>query len=593
MWNAATQQWGSAAFTPQRRPKMAWFSASERRVLLESTDGSCEIWDLITGAAIRELRPTDAKNPHVIAFSPDGNLVAIKQWPGNLVQVWDANNGTSITPQIPCQGAIVSAAFSSNGRLLVIAGLDYRARVLNVETHKFVTAFTHQDTVFTAAFSRDDSAVVTASADRTARVWNAVTGEPKTPLLKHATAVERALFSPDGMRVVTISGRTVHVWNVMTGKEMTDPRTHRDVPILAVSAATPAPVDTACQEQTTSAEDTSAEDTSAGVQPHSLQYAVLSPDAYHVLIQDKGGATGVWSVATGRPETAPFESHDVIQGAAFNAKGTRIVTVSPRAVQVWDAATGGKPIETWQPDVPLSAAAFDKDDIHVIAVTAGSAVRSAVLRWRTETKDVVSLPPPLPLQGSTQIALSLDGAHLAAVDAQGVAVWDLAQPNDVVSLAGQRLLPRSLTFCADGIRVVTAVSGNDDRSVRIWDTISRRPVTSPLQHPEPVKTAVFNHDCTLVLTTSQGNSARVWDVATGKPITRPLEHRYLIMSAAFSANNTHVITVTRDAVVHIWDISPDNGSPAQWTEIARSSPFELRNGALQEQTDAAEPTLAR
>jgi WD40 repeat protein len=36
-----------------------------------------------------------------------------------------------------------------------------------------------------------------------------------------------------------------------------------------------------------------------------------------------------------------------------------------------------------------------------------------------------------------------------------------------------------------------------------------------------------------VVTASSDKTARVWDAATGKPVTGPLEHQAEVMSAAF------------------------------------------------------------
>ena len=64
----------------------------------------------------------------------------------------------------------------------------------------------HDDAVLSAAFSPDGKRIVTASSDKTARVWDAATGQPiGEPLKGHDDAVSSAAFSPDGTRIVTAS----------------------------------------------------------------------------------------------------------------------------------------------------------------------------------------------------------------------------------------------------------------------------------------------------------------------------------------------------------------------------------------------------
>ena len=64
----------------------------------------------------------------------------------------------------------------------------------------------HGVAVLSAAFSPDGKRIVTASSDKTARVWDAATGQPiGEPLKGHDNAVSSAAFSPDGTRIVTAS----------------------------------------------------------------------------------------------------------------------------------------------------------------------------------------------------------------------------------------------------------------------------------------------------------------------------------------------------------------------------------------------------
>lgn len=80
----------------------------------------------------------------------------------------------------------------------------------------------HEDWIYRAAFSRDGRRVVMASADKTARVWDATTGTQLALMAGHQGFVFAAMFSPDGQRVVTASSdKTARVWDPETGKQLT------------------------------------------------------------------------------------------------------------------------------------------------------------------------------------------------------------------------------------------------------------------------------------------------------------------------------------------------------------------------------------
>ena len=73
----------------------------------------------------------------------------------------------------------------------------------------------------------------------------------------------------------------------------------------------------------------------------------------------------------------------------------------------------------------------------------------------------------------------------------------------------------------DGI--MQAPGGPGDNTARVWDAVSGKPLSPPLQHQGGVVSAAFSPDSTRVVTASWDNTARVWD-ASGKPLSPPLQH---------------------------------------------------------------------
>jgi WD40 repeat protein len=83
-----------------------------------------------------------------------------------------------------------SAAFSSDGRLVVTVSLDQTARLWEAETGGEITVRRgHQGEVFSAAFAPDGRLVVTASRDGTVRLWDVETGREVALLRGHAREV--------------------------------------------------------------------------------------------------------------------------------------------------------------------------------------------------------------------------------------------------------------------------------------------------------------------------------------------------------------------------------------------------------------------
>src|SRR6185436_9552367 len=123
-------------------------------------------------------------------------------------------------------------------------------------------------------------------------------------------------------------------------------------------------------------------------------------------------------------------------------------------------------------------------------------------------------------------------------------------------------------FSADGTRVLTSA----DRTVQVWSTPTRQPVSTALQLGAPVINAAFtpdgrrivtyggvvnewdsvtgqhlrsaaalsyapfvrmrlNADMTLGVTTTSRESAQLWNVRTGQPVGLPMRHADIILRA--------------------------------------------------------------
>ena len=105
-------------------------------------------------------------------------------------------------------------------------------------------------------------------------------------------------------------------------------------------------------------------------------------------------------------------------------------------------------------------------------------------------------------------------------------------------------------FSPDGKRVATA---SWDRTARIWDARTGRPVTPPLRHREKVLNVAFSPDGSRVVTAGMDNHARIWDAATGKPTTPMLRTRRGVFHVAFGPQGKRVASASEDGATRLWD----------------------------------------
>ena len=92
--------------------------------------------------------------------------------------------------------------------------------------------------------------------------------------------------------------------------------------------------------------------------------------------------------------------------------------------------------------------------------------------------------------------------------------------------------------------------------------------------------AAYSPDGRRIVTASQDKTARIWDSASGKPIGDPLKgHEAEVMSAAFSPDGRQFVTASADKTARIWDAASGSRSenPSEATrEPSPAQPSVLR-----------------
>jgi mono/diheme cytochrome c family protein len=124
----------------------------------------------------------------------------------------------------------------------------------------------------------------------------------------------------------------------------------------------------------------------------------------------------------------------------------------------------------------------------------------------------------------------------------------------------------AVAFSSDGKR---AVSGSDDRTIRIWDIPSGR-LLATLESNSEVYAVAFSPDGKQVLSAGRDRALRLWDVQTKNLLSVFKGHTDAVRCVAFSSDGKRAASGGDDRSVRVWDIA---AIEEKWTLTGHTGPI--------------------
>ncbi len=108
-----------------------------------------------------------------------------------------------------------------------------------------------------------------------------------------------------------------------------------------------------------------------------------------------------------------------------------------------------------------------------------------------------------------------------------------------------------LTHRSDGL---LAVTGSDDKTVKLWDLATHQTVHTFYEHSGAVMSVKFHPHGSVIATGSADNSIKLWDIRTHQLLQHYAAHDATVTDIDFHPTGDYLISSSNDATLKVWDI---------------------------------------
>ncbi len=445
----------------------------------------------------------------VVAFSPDGRLLATGSWQGKIT-LWEPLTGAAVKT-LGNARRVISLRFSPDGRTLVACSHDDSAWLFDVESGtQRPVARAHAGRVVDAEISPDGRTLATGATDQTVRLWDMATGRETARFAGHSYTVSRVAWSPDG-NVLASGGQdgTVRLWRVD-----------------GTAAAEEEPI------------------------PGHSSRRMFAPDGRRWVVSHPDGKTALHGYPNLERIAGPNELGRPVgfgrregESAFFTLRTKRD---NDSELARWAStdlrALGATPLAG--AEMPLLSPVLSADGGRFAAGLGRGEIGLWDLSSPQHALQRLQLPVP---QASTTLALefSPDGRRLAAsfMDSTSVYLWEIAGTPGYRELTGHKGFVTHLLFTADG---QTLASADGDKVIKLWSVADGKETGSLLGHRLGVLGLDISSDGRTVASVSGDQTLRLWNLATRREVAR-FELPVPAHTVAFAPDGTGLLYERRDS----------------------------------------------
>jgi WD40 repeat protein/predicted Ser/Thr protein kinase len=507
------------AFSPDNRLLAA--AEGGARLASSSSPSAVKIWDLNSQQILKVFRNFRGV-PKEVAFSSRGKILAAAGELG-LLKLWDVSSEQELpAPVLEQTAAVSSLAFSPDGNLLALPqGQSLLLFELPGMRKVAALALPEPDQVLSVAFSPDGQVLAVGYASGTIALWEMADQRLRRLLKGHTERVNSLAFAPDGQALISASADlTVRLWSVSSPPAENISRGQsKAVTCVAVSPNNQV-IASGSLDGTVMLWNATTVAPIATLSAHAfpVRAVAFSPDGTRLLsasgqTEEDGwpfqpGDAKVWDVHTHREVGRLAGITNVVRSVAFSPSGTIAALAAPYAAELWDVVKGRplgmlagtrQNLSEW-----VTSVAFSPDGKTLAVGDYSDSIELWDISSRKETAQLTGLA-----NGAECLAFSPNGQLLASGGRDLiVSLWDVRRRKRIAQLPGHKVFTVSaVAFAPDGR---TLASCGWDGAVKLWNVASRRELTTFTSTAERALCLVFSGDGGRLVSGHGDGSIRLW-----------------------------------------------------------------------------------
>ena len=467
--------------------------------------GDYRTWHLPDGAIARLGKGSISERDRAVAFSPDGQLLAVASGIG--IWLYDVATSRELALLTGHTRPVTLVVFSPDGTTLASGSRDATIKLWDVATNTKIA--TLEGFVFSVAFSPDGTTLASGGR-KTVKLWDVTTSANTATLTGHTDLVNSVAFSPDGTMLASAGSRdaTIKLWDVATNTN------------------------------------------TATLEGHAWEITSMafSPDGKTLASASDDRTVKLWDVAK-KANTATLTGHTAwVNSVSFSPDGATLASVGSKTVKLWDVTTSTSTANLEGHTAEIISVAFSPDGKTL--ASAGS--RDATIKlWDVATQNTATLEGHT--NGVNSVAFSPDGKTLASAESWDTTIklWDVTTSTNTAILEGHTLWDNSVAFSPDG---KTLASG-EWRTVKLWDMVTKTKIATLEGHTDDVTSVAFSPDGAILASGGQDYTIKLWDMATKTNTATLRGHTDEVNSVAFSTNSAVLASGSDDATIKLWDMA--------------------------------------